>query len=244
MNPDWNAAEFLQDRDDVFTRIAKRYDRLCDIFSVGAHRYWKNTMAARMALDCNGTILDVASGTGDIPYRLLRRLKAAKPQPFNRLIVSDTCSAMLALAKERMGAETEKIEFKIYDGHDLSEVADNSIQIYSISFAMKICDRKRIMAEALRVLVPGGRFYCLEAAAIPLAPVHRLYLLYMDWCLPIIARLATGGDTSAYQYLLKGVHDFPAQGDFVRELQQAGFVDVSYENLTFGIVALHAAIKP
>jgi ubiquinone/menaquinone biosynthesis C-methylase UbiE len=99
------------------------------------------------------------------------------------------------------------------------------------------------VAEAFRVLKPGGRFYCLEAARIPFAPLHWLYLKYMDWCLPFIARVAVN-DPSAYNYLLRGIHEFPTQTEFADELRATGFEGVSFENLTFGIVALHRATKP
>jgi ubiquinone/menaquinone biosynthesis C-methylase UbiE len=113
-----------------------------------------------------------------------------------------------------------------------------------MSFGMKICDRARVMAEAHRVLKPGGRFLCLEAARIPVPWVHAAYLKYMDWCLPLIGRLAAEGDRSAYDYLLRGVHGFPEQQALVRELEAVGFESVRYTNLTLGIVALHEAVKP
>src|SRR5258705_9604750 len=109
---------------------------------------------------------------------------------------------------------------------------------------MKICRREHVIAEAFRVLKPGGTFFCLEAARITVAPLHALYLKYMDWCLPTIARIATGGDRSAYNYLLKGVHEFPDQETFARELRHAGFESVRFENLTLGIVAIHEGVKP
>ncbi len=124
------------------------------------------------------------------------------------------------------------------------DLPDASVDTYSISFGMKICDRARVMGEAFRVLRPGGVFYCLEAARIPIEPLHCAYLLYMDWCLPLIARIATGGDASAYNYLLRGVHDFPRQREFASELAAIGFEDITFENLTLGIVAIHRGVKP
>jgi ubiquinone/menaquinone biosynthesis C-methylase UbiE len=125
----------------------------------------------------------------------------------------------------------------------MKQIADNSVDLFSIAFAMKICDRKRIVAEAMRVLKPGGQFFCLEASRIPNAGVQSVYLRYMDWCLPVMGWIATGGDRSAYNYLLRGIHGFPAAPDFAQELRETGFTDVGYQNLTFGIVALHRARK-
>ena len=76
------------------------------------------------------------------------------------------------------------------------------------------------------------------------APLHALYLAYMRWCLPVIARIATGGDASAYEYLVRGIHEFPDQRTFCREMERFGFRDVSYRNMTLGIVALHSGVKP
>jgi ubiquinone/menaquinone biosynthesis methyltransferase len=232
-----NAAAFDPIADDVFARIAGRYDRLCDVFSVFAHRLWKSRIAMLMARERAAMALDVASGTGDIPVRLIRH----RTRP-SRIVVTDICPQMLAKAKQKL-ADAPDVEFRGLDAHEL-DLPDNSVDLYSISFGMKICDRARVVREAHRVLRPGGVFFCLEAARIRFEPLHRVYLLYMDWCLPLIARLATGGDASAYNYLLRGIHDFPDQRSFSAELTTAGFHQVTYENLTLGIVAIHRAVKP
>ena len=192
-------------------------------------------------------VLDVASGTGDIPQRLLRRLTDGAGAG-RTIWVTDICPEMLALARAKLaGAEVERgagVRHAIADAHALRDFPAGSVDLYSISFGMKICDRDRVLSEAFRVLKPGGTFFCLEAARIPVAPLHALYLAYMRWCMPIIGRIATGGDPSAYQYLLKGVHDFPAQREFCAEMERYGFRNVAYRNLTLGIVALHSATKP
>jgi demethylmenaquinone methyltransferase / 2-methoxy-6-polyprenyl-1,4-benzoquinol methylase len=232
-----NAAAFDPAADDVFARIAGRYDRLCDIFSLITHRLWKARMATRMTREGGEVALDVAAGTGDIPVRLLRRPGGPK-----RILVTDICPQMLAQAEPKLCGDP-RAELRQLDAHRL-DIDDASIDVYSIAFGMKICDRARVVSEAYRVLKPGGVFYCLEAARIPLEPLHRLYLAYMDWCLPLIARIATSGDASAYNYLLRGIHEFPRQDVFADELGRQGFEQVSYENLTFGIVAIHRAVKP
>jgi ubiquinone/menaquinone biosynthesis C-methylase UbiE len=100
------------------------------------------------------------------------------------------------------------------------------------------------MREALRVLRPGGRFVALEASAIRWRWLHGLYLVYMGLCMPLIGWLATGGDASAYRYLLEGVREFPDAERLATELEQAGFEDVAFERLTLGIVAIHSARRP
>jgi demethylmenaquinone methyltransferase/2-methoxy-6-polyprenyl-1,4-benzoquinol methylase len=235
-----NAADFDAGTDDVFTRIAGRYDRLCDVFSLLAHRHWKSTMARQIACAQGTTLLDVASGTGDIALRVARRAEARGKS----IVASDICPAMLAIAKRKAGNQSPlKIEFRHLDAHQL-DVTDSSVDAYAISFGLKICDRALVLGEAFRVLKPGGRIYCLEASRIPVSFIHGAYLRYMDWCLPLIARIATGGDRGAYDYLLRGIHDFPGAPLLAREIEAYGFKDVAYQYMTFGIVALHVASKP
>ncbi|HTQ13789.1 MAG TPA: ubiquinone/menaquinone biosynthesis methyltransferase [Rhizomicrobium sp.] len=231
-----NAAVFDRHHDDVFARIAGRYDRLCDVFSLGIHRLWKRHLVRRMAAHPGGVVLDCASGTGDIPLRLLERTTPRE------LWVTDICPQMLAIAERKLAGRAANIAIR--NAEDLREVADRSVDLYSIAFGMKICDRRRVVSEASRVLKPGGTFYCLEAARIPVPWVHAAYLKYMDWCLPAIGRIAAHGDAGAYDYLLRGVHDFPDQKGFARELEAAGFRNVRYTNLTLGIVALHEGTMP
>jgi ubiquinone/menaquinone biosynthesis methyltransferase len=236
-----NAARFEPGHDDVFARIAGRYDRLCDLFSLGAHRLWKAHMVRRIAALHGRDILDLASGTGDIPLRLSRHLGAGDERVIR---VTDLCPQMLQIAAAKLEGAPGVEAISVANAERLDGIADGSADIVSIAFGMKICDRRRVAAEALRVLRPGGTFLCLEAARIPLAPIHAAYLAYMRLCMPLIGRLATGGDRSAYDYLLRGVHEFLDQTAFARELSDGGFAEVSYRNLTFGIVALHEGRKP
>ena len=241
-----NAAHFEPAHDDVFARIASRYDTLCDIFSLYLHRRWKARMAQHMA-SVSGTVwLDVASGTGDIPLRVLQRWRrepkdlAAAPR---RIIVSDLSPAMLAVAQRKLGPAPQ-VELRVLNAYDLQGIADASIDVYSISFGMKIMDRDQVIQQALRVLKPGGLFFCLEASRIRWGALHRAYLRYMRWCLPLIAKLKGGNDTSTYRYFLQGIEAFPDQDAMAQELAGWGFAHVRYENLSLGIVALHIAQKP
>ncbi|MDM7984573.1 MAG: ubiquinone/menaquinone biosynthesis methyltransferase [Maricaulis sp.] len=239
MNKRENAAEFRASQDDVFARIAQRYDRLCDVFSLGIHRLWKRMMAQRISAERASALLDLAAGTGDIPHRLLER----DGRPTN-MLVSDLCPQMLDLARDKLGHDRRDVEFAILNAHKLVTIEDNRFDIVSISFGMKICDRAAVMSEAYRVLKPGGLFICLEAARIPNALLHRIYLTYMDLCMPLISHIATGGDASAYRYLLCGIHDFPDQNTLCAEFSSHGFEQVRYTNHSLGIVALHEGRKP
>lgn len=238
---DLNAASFDSVADDVFSRIASRYDLLCDLFSLGIHRIWKSRMARRIVCEEWETMLDVAAGTGDIALRVVRKLGGATKRT---CVVSDICPAMLDIARRRAGRLADAMQFSVLDAHQLIEVRSASVDLYSMSFGMKICDRTRAVAEAWRVLKPGGRFICLEASEIPVRLIQRLYLAYMSLSMPIVGWVATGGDASAFHYLLAGVRAFPGASEFADEIRAQGFVEIGFERLTFGIVAIHLARKP
>jgi demethylmenaquinone methyltransferase/2-methoxy-6-polyprenyl-1,4-benzoquinol methylase len=236
-----NAAAFETRSDDVFGRIATRYDLLCDLFSFGIHRLWKRRVAARIAAEPWQDLLDSASGTGHIILRVSRHHALA---PGQRIIASDISAQMLAIAKRNAAGLKQPPEFRILDAHAMPEIPDASIDLYSISLGLKICDRRRVLLEALRVLKPGGRLIALEASNIRPAWLQRAYLLYMRLVMPTLGWLATGGDASAYRYLLEGIENFPTAEALAAEIRDLGYEDVNFERLSLGIVAIHSARKP
>ena len=241
VRPADNSAEFHAEADDVFARIAGRYDLLCDIFSLLIHRLWKDRMARQLARELGSDLLDLCAGTGDIPQRALRRIGE---RPGLQIAVSDLCPQMLDMARRKLGETDPRVSFPQLDACALAGIPDAAYDVVSMAFGMKIVDRPRAMAEAFRVLRPGGVFLCLEASRIRPEWLHRLYLGYMDACMPLIGRIATGGDRSAYLYLLRGIHDFPDAEGLAGELAGHGFEEVTIERLSLGITALHRAVKP
>lgn len=238
--PAENAAEFAWQHDDVFGRIAVRYDLLCDVFSLGIHRLWKRRVAARIASEAWSTLLDGATGTGDILLRLF-----ARQQPAGRTVIaSDISGKMLAVAQRRLSRHARSIRMQQLDAEAMPSIADASVDAYSISLALKICNRRRVLDEAFRVLKPGGRLIVLEASNIPWRPLQQAYLAYMSVCMPLLGWLATGGDASAYKYLLHGIREFPSAEGLADELRTHGFKEVGFERLSLGIVAIHTARKP
>ncbi len=235
-----NAAEFAWRHDDVFGRIAARYDKLCDAFSFGIHRLWKRRVARRIASEEWNTLLDGATGTGDI---ILRVVEQASVQG-RTIVASDISPQMLAIAGKRLSRHGAAIGLNVLDAESMPSIQAGSFDAYSISLGLKICDRRLAMLEAFRVLKPGGRLIVLEASNIPWRRLHRAYLVYMSFCMPVLGWLATGGDSSAYKYLLHGIREFPTAEELAGELRECGFEDVAFERLSLGIVAIHVARKP
>ncbi len=235
-----NAAEFAWQNDDVFGRIATRYDMLCDVFSFGIHRLWKRRVAQHIAGETWDTLLDGPTGTGDI---ILRVLPTTSIQG-RTIIASDVSAKMLSIAEQRLRHFPQAVSFAQLNAENMPSITSNSVDAYSISLGLKICNRRLAIQEAMRVIKPGGRFIILEASNIPWRFLHRAYLTYMAVCMPVLGWLATGGDSSAYKYLLQGIREFPTAEELARELTDFGFEDVIFERISVGIVAIHSARKP
>jgi demethylmenaquinone methyltransferase / 2-methoxy-6-polyprenyl-1,4-benzoquinol methylase len=238
-----NAAGFDGNTDDVFGRIAGRYDLMCDIFSFLSHRRWKQSLAVEISETQGVAFLDMASGTGHIVHRVAKLL-VENPKLERKLIcAADVSPQMLDIAKAKNTSGYDELKFEVMNAYNLRTVVSGSVDIFSVAFGMKIMDRSKLLAEAARVLKPGGIFFCLEAAKISNPIMHRAYLTYMSMCMPIMASLVTGGDRSAYNYLLKGIYKVPTQAEFGREIESFGFCGVTYRNMSMGIVALHRAVR-
>lgn len=237
-----NAAGFKTKQDDVFGRIASKYDLLCDLFSFGIHRVWKSRVASMIANENWSTFLDAASGTGDIALRVIRKSDVSSNR---KIVVSDISEKMLSIARTRIPKSSlPHVEIKLVDACSMPEVESESVELFSMSLGLKICERTSALKEAFRVLKPSGKLVVLEASNIPVKIIHKLYLKYMAFVMPIIGWLATNGDASAYKYLLRGVESFPTAEALCAELSEIGFVGISFERLSFGIVAIHVAAKP
>jgi demethylmenaquinone methyltransferase / 2-methoxy-6-polyprenyl-1,4-benzoquinol methylase len=235
-----NAATFSAHRDDVFGRIAGRYDLLCDLFSFGIHRVWKREVAREIAAQPWSVLLDGATGTGHIILRMLSHESVAG----RSIIASDISPQMLAVAARRLERHAGNVRLEILDMEAMPSVASGSIDAYSISLGLKICNRSLALQEAYRVLRPGGRLIVLEASTIRWQWLRSAYLGYMSLCMPLLGWLATGGDASAYRYLLDGVKGFPSAEHLATEIARHGFSQVTFRRLSLGIVAIHIATKP
>lgn len=236
-----NAAKFATHHDDVFGRIATRYDRLCDLFSLGIHRLWKRRVADIIASKSWSRMLDTATGTGHIVLRLAN-LKTLDPAT-QHIIASDISPQMLAIAEQRLEGAKIPVQIEIQDAQALDDIEDASFDLYSMSLGLKICDRSKVLQEAYRILKPDGHLVVLEASNISWRWLQLAYLVYMRCCMPMLGWLATGGDASAYRYLLDGIEQFPTAEELADELRDLGFKDVAFERRSLGIVAIHSATK-
>ena len=225
---------------DLFARVADRYDLMNDLMSVGIHRMWKAALLDWLAPRPGMRLLDVAGGTGDVAFGVLARL-AGRPGAPPEIIVCDRNPAMLETGRNRAidRGHLRGITWLCADAEALP-LADRSVDACTIAFGIRNVTRiERALAEARRVLVPGGRFLCLEFSRLEWPGVDGLYDAYSFTVVPWLGEVVAG-DRAAYQYLVESIRRFPDQRTFARLIEAAGFERVRYRNLTGGIAALHS----
>jgi demethylmenaquinone methyltransferase / 2-methoxy-6-polyprenyl-1,4-benzoquinol methylase len=226
----------------VFHRVAPHYDLMNDLMSGGIHRWWKDVMVAWLKPRAGQVLLDVAGGTGDIALRALSHL--APPGLFapGRVVVCDASERMLKLGRSRAldrGILTG-IDWVCADAERLP-ANDRSVDLYTIAFGLRNVTRiDTALAEARRVLRPGGRFVCLEFAPEITPFLQPIYDLYSFGFVPLLGAIVTG-DREAYSYLVESIRRFPRQGELADMIARAGLDRVRFRNLTGGVAALHSA---
>ena len=222
----------------VFTSVASRYDLMNDVMSGGIHRVWKDAMMDWLAPSKGQCLLDVAGGTGDIASRFLKRAPDASAT------VLDLTESMLVAGRQRAEAEhmNDRLEWLVGDAMSLPFEA-NSFDVYTISFGIRNVTRiGDALSEAFRVLRPGGRLMVLEFSQLPNPGLQWLYDRYSYNVIPPMGQ-AIANDRESYQYLVESIRNFPEQEHFANMIRSAGFEQVKYRNLTFGIAALHSGWK-
>jgi demethylmenaquinone methyltransferase / 2-methoxy-6-polyprenyl-1,4-benzoquinol methylase len=219
----------------VFSRVASRYDVMNDLMSMGIHRVWKEAMMDWLAPRQGQRLLDVAGGTGDVAFRFLKRAPGASA------VVCDMTEPMLIEGRKRAEAEklAASLDWVVGDAMALP-FPDASFDVYTISFGIRNVTRiPDALAEAYRVLKPGGRLMVLEFSQIPNDLMQKAYDLYSFNVIPVMV----AGDRASYQYLVESIRKFPDQETFAAMIRDAGFGQVKYRNLTMGIAALHSGWK-
>ena len=222
----------------VFTSVASRYDLMNDVMSAGIHRVWKEAMMDWLAPRPGQRLLDVAGGTGDIAFRFLKRAG------YGHATVLDLTESMLVEGRKR--AETahlaDSLDWVVGDAMALP-FPDASFDVYTISFGIRNVTRPaQALAEAFRVLKPGGRLMVLEFSQLPNPGMQKLYDLYSFNVIPRMGQMIAN-DRDSYQYLVESIRRFPDQETFLQMIRDAGFENAKYRNLTMGVACLHSGWK-
>lgn len=221
----------------MFARIARRYDVANHLLSFGIDMRWRKKLVRAVRRAEPQAILDLATGSGDVAFALSRGL----PEQVQILGV-DFCQPMLDEAEiKKRTRHYGNVAFQQGDGLALP-LADNSYDAVTISFGLRnMADLRKSIGEMRRVLRPGGRMFILEFSQ-PARWFRPLYYFYIKRVLPSLAQLVTG-DRSAYVYLNETIEQFPDRDGLSREILACGFGEVKSRGLSFGIVALHEAVK-
>jgi demethylmenaquinone methyltransferase / 2-methoxy-6-polyprenyl-1,4-benzoquinol methylase len=226
---------------DVFHKVAKRYDVMNDLMSAGMHRMWKDAFVSWLAPPKREgwRVLDVAGGTGDIAFKIIEASNGKA-----HATVLDINGSMLEVGRDR--AEKRKLA----DAADFVEAnaealpfPDKSFDAYTIAFGIRNVPRiDAALSEAFRVLKPGGRFMCLEFSEVDMPLLDRLYDSWSFNAIPRIGKAVTG-ESDSYQYLVESIRKFPNQESFTAMIRKAGFERVSHRNYSGGIAAAHSGWK-
>ena len=222
----------------VFDSVAGRYDLMNDLMSGGLHRFWKASLVAELTPRAGEQLIDVAGGTGDISFRAQAAAKGA----LNAVIV-DANAAMVSVGRDRAMDRGIKL-----NGGSLGWVTgdaerlplpDASADAVVISFGLRnVTDRLQALRDMRRVLRPGGRFFCLEFSHMENVALQEAYDRYSFAAIPKLGKLTTG-DADSYKYLIESIRRFPRQEALLELLDEAGFEQTSFRNMTGGVVAVH-----
>ena len=220
----------------VFDSVARRYDVMNDLMSLGMHRAWKAYTVAVARVRPGDVVLDVAGGTGD-----LARAFASRVGPRGLVVLSDINESMLHQGRDRLLDDGVIVPALLCDGEKLP-FADATFDLVSVAFGLRnMTHKESALAEMARVLKPGGRLLVLEFSKV-VAPLAKAYDWYSFSVLPRIGRFVAG-DADSYRYLAESIRVHPDQEALKAMMKRAGFGHVDVHNMSAGVVALHVGIK-
>jgi demethylmenaquinone methyltransferase/2-methoxy-6-polyprenyl-1,4-benzoquinol methylase len=220
----------------VFSSVATRYDLMNDLMSGGVHRLWKTRFLQHLKPRPGERILDLAGGTGDIAFRILERTHGEA-----QVTIGDINPEMLAAGQQRPEAARwdAVLDWSCVDGQNLA-FPDREFDAVTIAFGLRnFTDIEAGIAEAYRVLRPGGRYLILEFSRVALPLLADIYERYSFAVIPRLGQLVAG-DRESYQYLVESIRRFPDQASLAGMMRAAGFELVRHTDLTGGIAAIHA----
>ncbi len=226
---------------DVFHRVASKYDLMNDFMSGGLHRAWKDVLVGMVkpARHRQFDHLDVAGGTGDVAFRI-----AEAGGPDTHVTVADINTDMLTVGQERAAKRglDLQVSFQEANAEELP-FPDNSFDAYTIAFGIRNVPRtEKALAEAYRVLKRGGRFLSLEFSTVDVPVLDKIYEAYSFTAIPAIGKAVTG-DGAPYRYLVESIRQFPNAERFRMMIEDAGFARASFTRLTGGVVCIHSGWK-
>ena len=219
----------------VFQDVFDKYDLMNDIMSLGIHRLWKKDFINLLNPQINTKLIDVASGTGDIAKLFLKKVNYK-----SQVYCLDENKEMLDLNKKKL-KEISNIKWFCNNAEKLP-FENNYFDYYTISFGIRnVSNINNALKEAYRVLKPGGRFLCLEFSKVKNEILNRFYKIYSK-SIPQIGKFVVG-KSEPYEYLISSIEEFHSQDEFFEKIKKQNFMNVSYRNLSGGIVAIHSAWK-
>ncbi|MFC3208872.1 bifunctional demethylmenaquinone methyltransferase/2-methoxy-6-polyprenyl-1,4-benzoquinol methylase UbiE [Aquamicrobium soli] len=226
---------------EVFHKVADRYDLMNDLMSAGMHRVWKDAAVAWLnpPKRPGWRSLDVAGGTGDIAFKIIEA-----SQRNAHVTVLDINGSMLSVGRDRAGKRglAANVDFVEANAEELP-FEDASFDAYTIAFGIRNVPRiDTALSEAFRVLKPGGRFLCLEFSEVDMPLLEKVYDAWSFNAIPKIGKAVTG-DGEPYSYLVESIRKFPNQANFAAMITRAGFGRVTWRNYSAGIAAAHSGWK-
>ena len=231
--------QYLQNKkglvQNVFDQVYDKYDLMNDFMSLGVHRLWKKNMINMMNASNNQKLIDVACGTGDIAKLFLNNVNK-----LSEITCVDPNKGMIKKGQEKLN-EYKNLNWVVAPAEKLP-LRNNSFDFYTISFGLRNTkDLDKSLAEAFRVLKPGGRFLCLEFSKIQNSGLDLVYKNYSK-LIPYIGKFIVG-EKQPYEYLVESIEKFINQDELIDLMIKNNFKKCFYRNLSGGIVSIHSGWK-